>query len=388
MKHKYRIVALGGLCLISAQVAPAPQAAPQAPVPVVEEAVHIAPELQRRFGLVEGLQTLGALAEEQRFPEAQHVGEAILSPGPFSNWRRELELDGDSWWLPLLEASDPLIDFLRLSGLRRRERAHVHYALGVVAFGTEEPARAYTEFLAANARAGVGTLREDAAYNLGTMALFQGEAWRSQMPEFGGVPAAPQAPSGPVAPGAEEETPPDPLEEARKAYLQAKQALTLRLRMDWQDADTRANMELVMRRLRELDEIERQREEQEQEQEQEDQESDESEDQDEENEDQQESDEEQDEKSDESEEPEESEPESEEENEEEQQEEEQEPESSEEQEQEEGEPSDEEEQEPQEIYLTKEEVQRLLERLERHEEKGEELRERRRGQRRPTARDW
>ena len=61
---------------------------------------------------------------------------------------------------------------------------------------------------------------------------------------------------------------PDPLQTARAAYLAAKEPLIERLRADWRDEDTRANLELIQRRLAELDEIERRREEQRQEQQQ------------------------------------------------------------------------------------------------------------------------
>ena len=54
---------------------------------------------------------------------------------------------------------------------------------------------------------------------------------------------------------------------ARKAYLLARGHFVERLTLDPEDPDTRANTELVIRRLRELDEIERAREEQEQQEE-------------------------------------------------------------------------------------------------------------------------
>lgn len=413
-------VALGALMFVSAQQpqgqsAPQPQGlAPvqaQTPVPSQPAAVVLpeisaedlelamGPSWNGRWDLAGGIGRMQQLADEDHPEAAKIVGTVLLAPDFFSGWRRELELEGESWWLPVLEFSDPLLDFLRLNGLARNERAHVHYAMSVVeqalpeeSDGPPEYRTARYELEKASARAGVGSLREDATYNLGTLALQSAEAWRALMPEFGGAPPAPAAPA---APGAEPETPPEPLDEARARYLDAKQFLALRLRMDWHDADTRANMELVMRRLRELDEIEQQREEQEQEQQDQEQQDQDEQDQDQEDQDKQDPKDQEDPKDSESEDqnqeqpedqPEPEKPEDEGEEEEPEAEPEQQPEAEEDPEAETPEP---EEGEPQqEIYLTKEEVQRLLERLKRHEEEGEELRERRRSQRRPTARDW
>jgi hypothetical protein len=165
-------------------------------------------------------------------------------------------------------------------------QAKAHFALGVIAATRAlenpeegEPLRAAARdaFHAARALAGPGELRADATYDLGTLVLLHAEEVRATLPEVGGAAAAPgvqamQAlPGAPpaAAPGAEEET--DPLEEARALYTEARTWLVERLRLDWQDADTRANLQLVQRRLRELDEIEKQREEQQQEQQQQDQ---------------------------------------------------------------------------------------------------------------------
>ncbi|MFT7670883.1 MAG: hypothetical protein ACI8X5_003596 [Planctomycetota bacterium] len=339
-----------------------------------------------------GMMRLREQCEAEDFEAARASGLELLAPNQFAGWRRELELEGSKVIAPLLNFSEPLIDLFRLSGYTREERAHVHFALGVVELSAGESQKAKREFGFALERAGQGELRLDAAYDLGTVSFLEGEAWRAQIPELGGQPPQP-VPTNPGAAPAPEEEPPDPLEQARGHYLEARDQFVTCLRLDWQAADTRANTELVMRRLRELDEIERQREEQEQEQEQEDQESEDEEEQDdqegeegeqEENEesdqeDQQDSQEEQ---------------EQEEESEEEQEQEQPEPEEGEEQEEPEPSESEESEEEPeqqagQEIFLTKEEVQRLLDKVKEHDKEGEELRARmNRQRRRPTARDW
>ncbi len=124
--------------------------------------------------------------------------------------------------------------------------------------------------------AGPNDLRSRAIYNLGCVHLFDGEDWRSQIPEIAGANGQAQAnmPGMPGASGApgnggaasEEEQPPDPLEEARKSYSRSMSWLLERLKLDWRDEDTRANLELIQRRLRELDEIEKQREQEQQDQ--------------------------------------------------------------------------------------------------------------------------
>ena len=126
---------------------------------------------------------------------------------------------------------------------------------------------ASADFETSRALAGPGELRLSATYDLGTSALMRAELWRLEIPEIAQA-AGQQAPAAPGAAGNPEEEAPDPLEEARSAYLQAKASLILRLRSDWRDADTRANLEWIQRRLRELKEIEEQRKKEEQEKEQ------------------------------------------------------------------------------------------------------------------------
>jgi hypothetical protein len=118
------------------------------------------------------------------------------------------------------------------------------------------------------------SLQRDTIYDLGSLALQAGEAARAQLPEVSGKPPAPalaqppgsstpSAPSGaPGAPGGAQA--PDPLQIAREAYLQARDRFVERLRDQWQDADCQANVELCLKRLRELDDIEKKRREEEQ----------------------------------------------------------------------------------------------------------------------------
>jgi len=143
-----------------------------------------------------------------------------------------------------------------LAGRTPGECAALEYARGVVHAGANErePARAAFERSRAD---GAGELRLSSMYNLGSLALEQGEEWYHKLPEVTGKqPAAPPAQG--QAPG------PDPLAEARKSYLAARERFVERLRAQWNDADTRADVELVQRRLKRLDEIEKQRKEEQQ----------------------------------------------------------------------------------------------------------------------------
>jgi len=317
-----------------------------------------------------------------------------------------------------------------LPDLDERSRARARFALGYVrahAGDATERVPAAEAFASARALAGPGPLRLDATYDQGGVHLAIGEEWRGRIPEIaqanggaaqgpgalppGAVPTTQAAPGraapGQAAPG-QDEDPPDPLTEARAAYLRARAALVERLRADWRDADTRANLELIQRRLAELDDIEREREEQEEEQQDEQQqdqeqdsedsqESDDSED----SQDSQDSDESQDGEDgdsqdenaqepppeDEGAEPEEEEPEPEEEQPGEE-------EASEEERPEEGEPQEPEQAdgdagEVREAQMTDEEVQRLLDRLAELEEEARAMKARLREARRvPVARDW
>lgn len=182
--------------------------------------------------------------------------EELLGASDFARWRAALEPGGVR--ARAVELAEPLWEFLRWNGWPAEARAEVHFARGVLLLEGERRAEAEEAFQSARGLWPHGTLVLEATYDLGLAALLEGEAWRARIPELGGQPPAAASP---------DEEPPDPLEQARAHYLRARAALVERLRLDWRDADTRANVELVQRRLRELDEIERQRDEQREEQE-------------------------------------------------------------------------------------------------------------------------
>lgn len=181
-------------------------------------------------------------------------------------------------------AARTLIDGADALGLTESQRARAQYALGVVSAtralaadaadpGTQ-PAReadwstALEAFAAARALAGPGDLRLDATYDLGAIELARAEDLRARIPEIGGAPQPPPPvalPSAGGAPGVPAEEPPDPLPLARERYHAARDWYLERLRADWHDVDTRADLELIQRRLHELDRIEEEREQQQQE---------------------------------------------------------------------------------------------------------------------------
>lgn len=186
-----------------------------------------------------------------------------------------------------VEAAEALAEpWLVDESILERERAGLRFGLGLVRGRSEEHAhwdRAVDHFSSARALSGPGAARLDATYDAGVVQMQEGERQRALLPEIGGgadpslvvppgmpAPGAPGVPGVPGVPGAPgtdpEQEQEDPLVLAREAFEQARSTLSERLRADWRDVDTRANLELIQRRLAELDEIERQREEQEQQQ--------------------------------------------------------------------------------------------------------------------------
>ena len=181
---------------------------------------------------------------------------------------RRLSLADDH--VPALEAATALIESPGFAAATEVERAEAWFTVGVARHRAESPALAVEAFLSARDLAGPGRTRQAAMYDVGTILLEEAERVRATIPEVSGAgQVAPIQPGGPGSAATPEDEPaPDPLEVARAGYRGARSALIDRLRIEAGDGDTRANLELIVRRLRELDEIEREREEQQQEQEQ------------------------------------------------------------------------------------------------------------------------
>jgi len=383
------------------------------PVASAQEAPSEAVPARYTGNVADGLVEIERLSDAGDVDGAVRIAGDLLAPSAFASWRASR---GPGFVRSTLDVADPLFErlgpFLGWNGREPRVRAALHYAQGVVlaraaeTMGDEDGARfeqlttrGDDVFERARALAGPGGDRLASIYNLGMLDLFEGERQRGMIPELGGKPAAPPAslaptgpPTGPLAGhtgpqgggGEEDEPPPDPLDLAREAYERGLEHFVERLREDWRDADTRANVELIQRRLDELDDIERRREEEEQQQQQDDQ-------------DQQDQDENQDESQDQESEDspsdeqqrDEPEPDEPQENEDEPQEEEPEEEPGEEPQEPEQPPESQEQQEPEERLLTREELMRLLDRLSQIEDQGERIREQLRQVRRAKVdKDW
>jgi flagellar biosynthesis GTPase FlhF len=262
----------------------------QQPPPPPADAQAAQPAPHWSGGLAAGLSEIERLADAGDPDGAARVADDLLAPDAFLRWRAARK---EGFVRSALELADPVLERLGLNGPDARLRAAVQYAKGVALAGAPDAGQGEDEaqrqrlvasgeaFQRARALAGPGALRKDAIYDLGTLDLREGERQRAKIPELGGTPPAAPAPAAPgssgapggpgaiaPAPGAAGggEEAPDPLQLARKAYESALGHFVERLREDWHDADTRADVELTRRRLRELDEIERQRQQQQQQQ--------------------------------------------------------------------------------------------------------------------------
>ncbi len=211
--------------------------------------------------LAAGMSEVLRLAGEEEYDQALEVTGRLLEPNGYARLRARLEERTGGWSEGLFHRFEAPLVWLGYETLSAPDRAEVRFARGLLHTRLGGVLSADEEFELARVHAGEGALRGLAIYAQGTLDLLRGEELRQVIPEISGV--APAGPPVPPGPGAEKPT--DPLELAREAYRAARAHFVERLRLDWRDADTRANVELVLRRLRELEEIERQREEQQQE---------------------------------------------------------------------------------------------------------------------------
>ncbi|MCK6447286.1 MAG: hypothetical protein L6Q99_12925 [Planctomycetes bacterium] len=246
----------------SAQVAPPVESAPPPP------------ELPPFDGLADGLTQLQLAVGDGKTDVAVGIAEALLAPNAWSRARTALET-GRPWAARACEFVEPGVRALGIAGPSAAARAEVHYAAGVAFDRGGAPDKARERFVTAAALAGPGELRLDASYNVGAIALGLAERLREaqrQAPPPGAL--ALQAPGhgssqGAGAAGAD---PSAMLDQLEAAYRAAKLELVERLKADWHDADVRANLELIQRRLHELEqqrkELEQQKQEEQQQQKQ------------------------------------------------------------------------------------------------------------------------
>ena len=365
---------IGAWSLSAAQapVQPAPAANPQsAPTVAPQDAppeLTISDEQLARIadvyqaGLAPGIVQVREFAEQGDVTAARVLADMLIAPRGVASLRLAWWNEGGAFVRGLLDATSSWTEPLGWNGRPSAERARISLERGLVSLAPEERGMAERDFGRALALAPAGELRAHASYDLALLPLLEGEDWRAQIPELGGTPPQPVPGAAPLP----EEGQPDPLEMARGAYLEARARFIERLKLDWRDADTRANVELIQRRLRELDEIEQQREEQQQEQDQQ---------QDgEENQDQEQNSDQQDQQDQQEPEDGEQEPQDGEDGEEQEQPDEQ-PEGDESEQDSQDQQSEPQDAEPQEVHLSQEELQRLLNRLAEHEKEAEALKE-------------
>ena len=233
--------------------------------------------------LQEGVAAMQASTEAGEFTEALAVADRILAPDRFGLFRERLgEWTGGASESALRPVTR-VLDWVGIDALRDTDRGEVEYARGQVELRrgaeAEEAVKGYdAQQCMERARAAGGDARPDALTVLGTIQLLRAEEVRATIPEIaqangagqGALPGQPpMLPGAPPSQDDEEEEKEDPIEEARTRYRMARTPLIERLQfhLDGDDpksetlATTRAHLELCTRRLRELDEIEQQRQE-------------------------------------------------------------------------------------------------------------------------------
>jgi len=238
-----------------------------------------------RGSLANGLDHMESLASEGAFDDALAVADQMQVPDAFARARTWLERVTGGVSETAMRPIGTTLDAFGFDTLKDADRAEIEFARAVTLLGSladsgsgpgsdpgdgdggEDDAEGRLQRALdslGRSRAAGGPARLDAVYDLGGLDLAAAEMIRETIPEISGGPPPPPAAGSAMAAEKDDE---DPLDVARRGYLAAREHLIERLLLG-PDADTRANAELVTRRLRELDEIERQREEQQQEQDQ------------------------------------------------------------------------------------------------------------------------
>ena len=244
----------------AAAAAPAQAQTSQAPAQVPsEEAADEPAPIQAFAGSLEaGLAEMQRRAQEINIADAEEFAQRLMVPKRLDrvqSWLQEhagfLGARGQGMTLDFL-------DWLGLASRTAEQRAVVHYDLGLLQAQAEarEPARASFEssiYLAA------GPTRELGTYNLGCLDLTAAEELFQQIPEVHGRTRSAMSPGFVPSTQQGDEEEPDYLKLSRAKYKAALGHFVQRLRLNWQDADTRANVEWIQNRLEELRKIEEKR---------------------------------------------------------------------------------------------------------------------------------
>lgn len=235
----------------------APQAAPAKEAPDESAEKEVVPFAGSLGGSQEELRQV---VEGQNIMEAGKFALTLLEPTAID--RAQAWLEQRSGFLGA-RASAWVRDLLPWLGFELRgseQQALVHYALGCYQSEKGLVEEAGTSFETAIYLT-PGQARLHATYNLGCLDLTMAEDLFNKIPEVHGRTRSAMSPGFmPTQPGPQDdEEEPDYLQESRAAFEDALEDFTERLKLDWRDADTRANVEWIMRRMDELDKIEEER---------------------------------------------------------------------------------------------------------------------------------
>lgn len=237
--------------------------------PTAAEPVPVAVDPWDR-SFADGLREIRRLTDDGKTDDAVLVAERLVASNGLARRVDDWTTRG-GWRAHSARTLGSIGDTLELLGAPAAIRAEAYFssavALRIAADrapeGEERDVRreqAHLAFESARLLAGPSELRLDATYDQGSLLLGKAEEIRATIPEISGKQPAPPPPPVAAAPGTEPTPPPDPVQLARAAYLAARERFVERLRMNWRDVDTQANVELIQRRLRQLDEIEKKRE--------------------------------------------------------------------------------------------------------------------------------
>ena len=214
------------------------------------EPIDVGPAYPGRF--LTGYDEAMAAYESGDLESVRQIGATLTRSTSTEALLMALDPDGGAWW------SRVFTDVAGRLGWESRtplQSAYAHHLIACAERRADDLDAAEPHLEKARAWAGPGALRLDAIYDLGWIDLHRAEALYDTIPEVHGGSNDPMSP-GYVPDDANTE---DPLAPAKAAYLAARAHFAERLRMDWQDADTRANVELIQRRLKSIADIEEQR---------------------------------------------------------------------------------------------------------------------------------
>jgi len=208
--------------------------------------------------LEQGLQELQRIGQEQTVADAERFAERLLAPGRADRAGAWLERKFAFLGPRSLGISHAVLHAIGLVPRGASEQAVVHYDLGVLQVEAGSVQQAQASFQTAIYLA-PGTVREAGTYNLGWLDLKKAEELFDQIPEVHGRTRSAMSPGFVPTQTQGDEEEPDYLKLARTQYESALARFVDRLRLDWRDADTRANVEWIQRRLDELRKIEEKR---------------------------------------------------------------------------------------------------------------------------------